>query len=49
MESIQAQVKIEVEELGQSTGMKRFVENLKNMAEENEVLFQEARVKLDNS
>jgi len=49
MESVQAQVKIEVGEWGQSNAAKKFIENLKNMAEENDVLFQEAQVKLDNS
>lgn len=49
MESVQAQVKIEVGEWGQSPATKKFIENLKNMTEENDVLFQEAQVKLDNS
>ena len=49
MESVQAQVKIEVAEWGQSATTKKFIENLKAMTEENDVLFQEARVKLDNS
>lgn len=49
MESVQAQVKIEVGEWGRSDTTKKLIENLKNMTEENDVLFKEARVKLDNS
>jgi len=49
MESVQAHVKIEVDEWGRSTATKKFIENLKNMTEVNDVLLQEAQVKLDNS
>jgi len=48
-ESIQAQVKIEVGEWGQSAATRRFTDYLKNMVEENEVLHKEAQIKLDNS
>ena len=49
MDSVQAQVKIEVGEWGQSAATRKFIDSLKNMTEENDVLFQEAQVKLDNS
>jgi len=48
-ESVQAQVKIEVGEWGRSAAAKKFIQDLRTMTEENDVLFQEAQVKLDNS
>ena len=49
MESVKAQVKIEVAEWGESAGAKRLVESLKNMVEGNNVLVQDAQIRLDNS
>jgi hypothetical protein len=49
MESIEARVKIEVGEWGRSDATKKLIGNLKNMAEENDFLRQEAQIKLDNS
>ena len=49
MESIKAQVKVEVAEWGQSPATKRLIESLKNMTEGNNVLVQDAQIRLDNS
>ena len=49
MESIKAQVKVEVAEWGQSPATKRLIESLKNMTEGNNVLVQDAQTRLDNS
>jgi len=49
MESVEVQVKVEVDEWGRTVTTKKFIENLKNMTEENDVLLREARVRLDNS
>lgn len=49
MESIKAQVKIEVAEWGQSPTTKRLIDSLKAMTEGNDVLVQEAQLRLDNS
>ena len=49
MESIKAQVKIEVAEWGGSAAAKKLVESLKTIAEGNDVLIQEAQLRLDNS
>lgn len=49
MESVEAQVKIEVGEWGRSASTKKFVEKLEDMVKDNDVLFRQARVKLDNS
>jgi hypothetical protein len=49
MESIGAQVKIAVGEWGRSDATKTLVESLKTMTQENDVLYQEAQVKFDNS
>lgn len=49
MESVEARVRVEVGEWGQSAPAKKLIGSLKNMTEENDVLIQEAQVQLDNS
>jgi len=48
-ESIEAQVKAVVADWGRSDDTKKFVQNLKSMAQEDDKLCREAQVKLDNS
>ena len=48
-DSIEAQVKVTVAEWGASEDTKKFVKNLKSVAQENDALCREAQVKLDNS
>jgi len=48
-ESIEAQVKAVVADWGRSEDTKKFVQNLKGMAQEDDKLCREAQVKLDNS
>ena len=48
-ESVEAQVRAEVAEWGQSIETKRFVESLRKSVQDNDILRQEARIKLDNS
>ena len=47
-ESVKAQVNMDVEDWGKSVETKKFVENLKRMMQENNVLHREAQVKLHN-
>ena len=49
VESVEARVRVEVGEWGQSAHAKKLIGSLKNMTEENDVLIQEAQVQLDNS
>ena len=49
VESVEARVRVEVGEWGQSEFAKKLIGKLKNMTEENDVLIREAQVKLDNS
>jgi len=48
-ESIEAQVKVVVAEWGGSNDTKKFLENLRSVVHDNDVLIQDAQVKLDNS
>ena len=48
-QSIESHVKATVREWGESNETKRFVEGLENATQDNDVLIQDAAIKLENS